>query len=133
MLTIGAPASSTEARHSSTDSFSLMVDSYSRMRPQPVQVRLQACSGSSISTSGKRFTPDSFLRTMYAAMSVVRLRGNRMLFLVGRQAESAGVARQRHEREVQRVQMIFQVKHLGEAGAGERLLVPRPVRPLRFR
>ena len=26
---------------------------YSRMRPQPVQVRLQACSGSSISTSGK--------------------------------------------------------------------------------
>ena len=28
--------------------------SYSRMRPQPVQVRLQACSGSSISTIGKR-------------------------------------------------------------------------------
>ena len=28
--------------------------SYSRMRPQPVQVRLQACSGSSIITSGKR-------------------------------------------------------------------------------
>ena len=32
----------------------VMVDSYSRMRPQPVQVRLQACSGSSISTSGNR-------------------------------------------------------------------------------
>ena len=31
-----------------------MVDSYSRIRPQPVQVRLQVCSGSSISTSGKR-------------------------------------------------------------------------------
>src|SRR5215831_1682002 len=31
-----------------------MVLSYSRMRPQPVQVRLQACSGSSISTIGKR-------------------------------------------------------------------------------
>ena len=30
------------------------VDSYSRMRPQPVQVRLQACSGSSIITSGNR-------------------------------------------------------------------------------
>src|ERR1700740_3866851 len=55
MLTIGAPHSSTEARHSSTESFSLMVWEYSRMRPQPVQVRLHACSGSSISTSGKRF------------------------------------------------------------------------------
>ena len=41
-----------------------MVCEYSRMRPQPVQVRLQACSGSSISTSGKRFSRDSFLRAM---------------------------------------------------------------------
>ena len=59
---IGAPASSTEARHSATLSFSLIVCEYSRMRPQPVQVRLQACSGSSISTRGKRFAPDSFFR-----------------------------------------------------------------------
>src|SRR4249919_2439861 len=54
MLTMGAPHSSTDARHSSTLSFSLIVLEYSRMRPQPVQVRLQACSGSSIITSGKR-------------------------------------------------------------------------------
>jgi hypothetical protein len=33
-----------------------MVEEYSRMRPQPVQVRLQACNGSSIRTSGKRFS-----------------------------------------------------------------------------
>ena len=33
-------------------SFCLIVDSYSRMRPQPVQVKLQACSGSSIRTIG---------------------------------------------------------------------------------
>src|ERR1017187_10158009 len=52
--TIGAPHSSTAARHSSRGTRSLMVDSYSRMRPQPVQVRLQACSGSSIITMGKR-------------------------------------------------------------------------------
>ena len=52
--TTGAPHSSTAARHSSSGTRSVMVDSYSRMRPQPVQVRLQACSGSSISTMGKR-------------------------------------------------------------------------------
>ena len=64
METIGVPHSSTDLRHSATESLSLMVVEYSRMRPQPVQVRLQACNGSSISTSGKRFTPASFLRAM---------------------------------------------------------------------
>src|SRR5438477_13049000 len=54
MLTMGAPASSTESRHSCRLSLSLMLEEYSRMRPQPVQVRLQACSGSSMSTIGKR-------------------------------------------------------------------------------
>src|SRR5579862_9967556 len=54
METMGAPHSSTAARHSSSGMRSVMVDSYSRIRPQPVQVRLQACKGSSISTSGKR-------------------------------------------------------------------------------
>ena len=43
METMGAPHSSTAARHSSSGTRSVMVDSYSRMRPQPVQVRLQAC------------------------------------------------------------------------------------------
>src|SRR5437899_9457117 len=78
MLTIGAPASSTEARHSSTLSFSLIVCEYSRMRPQPVQVRLQACSGSSISTSGNRFVRVSFFLAMYPIMVDVRLSGKRM-------------------------------------------------------
>src|SRR5271157_2033193 len=53
--TTGAPHSSTARRHSSSGTRSVMVLSYSRMRPQPVQVRLQACSGSSMSTMGKRF------------------------------------------------------------------------------
>src|SRR5438270_133930 len=52
METMGAPQSSTAARHCSTLSVSLMVDLYSRIRPQPVQVRLQACRGSSIRTMG---------------------------------------------------------------------------------
>src|SRR5258708_3823636 len=54
METMGAPHSSTAARHSSSGMRSVMVDSYSRMRPQPVHVRLQACNGSSISTMGNR-------------------------------------------------------------------------------
>src|SRR6266513_163721 len=118
MLTIGAPASSTEARHSATLNFSLIVCEYSRMRPQPVQVRLQACSGSSISTSGKRLAPVSFFFTMYAAIDSVRLRGKRMKNSSGerRFAEASGRFReaslsgghestQRHQREVQRVQV----------------------------
>ncbi len=52
--TMGASHSSTALRHCSSERRSRMLDSYSRMRPQPVQVRLQACSGSSIITSGKR-------------------------------------------------------------------------------
>ena len=38
-------------------SFCLIVDSYSRIRPQPVHVRLQACSGSSIRTIGNFLVP----------------------------------------------------------------------------
>ena len=47
------------ARHCSSVSRWPTVSAYSRIRPQPVQVRLQACSGSSISTSGKCFRPRS--------------------------------------------------------------------------
>src|SRR5207248_2382149 len=54
METTGAPHSSTAKRHSSSGTRSVIVFSYSRIRPHPVQVRLQACSGSSISTMGKR-------------------------------------------------------------------------------
>jgi hypothetical protein len=54
MDTVGAPHSSDAFRHCSSVSCCVMVFSYSRMRPHPVQVRLQACSGSSISTSGNR-------------------------------------------------------------------------------
>ena len=56
----GAPHSSTASRHSWIESFCLIVDSYSRIRPQPVQVRLQACSGSSIRTIGNFSVRGSF-------------------------------------------------------------------------
>src|SRR6202050_4757586 len=73
--TMGAPQSSTAFRHSSTVNISLIVDLYSRMRPQPVHVRLQACSGSSIITSGNFSAPLIFLPVRYPAMLVVKLKG----------------------------------------------------------
>src|SRR5579871_3616623 len=123
MLTMGAPHSSTAARHSATDSFSLMVEEYSRIRPQPVQVRLQACNGSSISTRGKRFSPDSFLRAIYPPIEVARLRGKRMpvsfsvfgdggrfaALTVDRLPRTRGrrKTRQGHEWEIKGVHVIF--------------------------
>src|SRR6058998_3323416 len=74
--TIGAPHSSAAATHCLTVSFCVIVDRYSRMRPQPVHVRLQACSGSSIITRGKRLMPRSRLPAMYPVRSKVRLSGN---------------------------------------------------------
>src|SRR5690242_5931080 len=121
MLTMGAPHSSTEARHSATVSFSLIVCEYSRMRPQPVQVRLQACSGSSINTSGKCGVRANLCRAMWPAIDVVRGSGKRIGFVL---RLVPGVAGQRHQREIQSVQVVFEVEDAGEAGAGEGLLVP---------
>src|SRR5215831_9362948 len=75
MEIIGAPHSSTASRHCSTVSISLIVDLYSRMRPHPVHVRLQVCSGSSIIVSGNFFSPLRLLRTIYPLMLVNMLRG----------------------------------------------------------
>src|SRR6476659_4848494 len=76
MDTMGAPHSSTALRHCSTESFSFIVSAYSRMRPQPVHVRLQACRGSSIITSGNLSMPRSLLPAMYVDMLAVIVSGN---------------------------------------------------------
>src|SRR2546421_2038216 len=75
METMGAPQSSTAARHCSTLSVSLMVDLYSRIRPQPVQVRLQACRGSSIRTMGNLAVPRKRLLAIYFARFAVIFSG----------------------------------------------------------
>src|SRR5579859_7223296 len=74
--TIGAPQSSSAARHCSTVSISLIVDLYSRMRPQPVQVKLHACSGSSIITSGNFSSRRTAFPARYFVRLVVKLSGN---------------------------------------------------------
>src|SRR5467141_2207484 len=76
METTGAPHSSDAATHCSTVIISLIVDLYSRIRPQPVHVKLQACKGSSIMTSGNFSAPRMRLPAMYFDMLAVRLNGN---------------------------------------------------------
>src|ERR1700688_3794546 len=70
--TMGAPHSSDAARHSSTVMISLMVDLYSRIRPHPVHVRLQLCSGSSIITIGNFLAPRKrWVATYFARFAVI--------------------------------------------------------------
>src|SRR5207249_10454015 len=73
--TTGASHSSTALKHWSTDNLRSRIGSYSRMRPQPVQVRLQASSGSRIIVSGKRSRPRSFWRKRYQASLIESLSG----------------------------------------------------------
>src|ERR1700685_2059103 len=76
METIGAPQSSSAARHCSTVSVSLIVDLYSRIRPQPVHVILQPCSGSSIITKGNFFSRRIAFPARYPVKLAVILSGN---------------------------------------------------------
>src|SRR5712692_9122767 len=72
METTGAPHSSDAARHCSTVMISLIVDLYSRIRPHPVHVRLQACKGSSIITIGNFSAPRRrWLATYFARFAVI--------------------------------------------------------------
>src|SRR5437870_1833836 len=80
MDTMGAPHSSAAATHWATESFSVMVDLYSRMRPQPVHVRLQACNGSSIMTSGNFSIPCNRFPARYPVRLAVSVNGNRNAF-----------------------------------------------------
>src|SRR5207249_10576914 len=78
METIGASHSWAEARQSSRVIMSLRLVEYSRMRPQPVQVRLQVCSGSSCRTSAKRGVRRILCVMMWRAIFAVNARGNRI-------------------------------------------------------
>src|SRR3977135_1227154 len=72
METTGAPPSPEAAPPCSTVMISLIVDLYSRIRPQPVHVRLQACKGSSIITIGNFSAPRRrWLATYFARFAVI--------------------------------------------------------------
>src|SRR5258708_27597253 len=75
METTGAPHSSEADRHCSTVIISLIVDLYSRIRPHPVHVRLQACKGSSIITIGNFSAPRRRWVAIYFARFAVIFNG----------------------------------------------------------
>ena len=79
MEIMGASHSAAAARHCSSGTMSLSDVEYSRMRPQPVQVRLQVCNGSSWSTIANLRVPLSLCLTMCRAILAVGARGKRMV------------------------------------------------------
>src|SRR5580658_10852718 len=89
METMGAAHSLAEARQSSSDIMSLRLVEYSRMRPQPVQVRLQVWRGSSCRTKANLGVRNSLCLTMWAAILTVNASGNRIIFsLLGTNPDS---------------------------------------------
>src|SRR5213596_103998 len=75
---IGASHSSAAARQSSRLIMSLSDVEYSRIRPQPVQVRLQVCSGSSCKTIANFGVLRSLCLMMWPAIFADSARGNRI-------------------------------------------------------
>src|SRR5436190_2151598 len=79
--TIGASHSWADARQSSRLIMSFRLVEYSRIRPQPVQVRLQVCNGSSCSTIAKRGVFRTLCLIMCRAIFTVNASGNRISVL----------------------------------------------------
>src|SRR5438477_4953560 len=73
---MGALHSRAAPRQSSSGIMSLSEVEYSRIRPQPVQVRLQVCNGSSCKTVANFFVPRTLWPMMYAAILLVSAKGN---------------------------------------------------------
>src|SRR5204862_4929405 len=76
MEIIGALHSVAAPRQSSRLIMSLSEVEYSRIRPQPVHVRLQVCNGSSCRTVANFFVPRSLCPITYAAIFAVSGKGN---------------------------------------------------------
>src|SRR5438445_13773060 len=112
MLTIGASHSVAAWRHFSRGTMSLSDVEYSRIRPQPVHVRLQVCSGSSCKTIANFGVLRSLCLMMWLAIFFVSAKGNRINELDGngirgRHARNLGCRRRiglddARQKEVQR-------------------------------
>src|SRR5208283_2100417 len=95
MDTIGASHSIAAARHFSSGTMSLSDVEYSRMRPQPVQVRLQVCSGSSCKTMANFGVLRSLCLMMCPAILAESARGNRINLILSGQRNFLGIFGQR--------------------------------------
>src|SRR5580700_8701986 len=79
MDTIGASHSMAAERHFSSGTMSLRLVEYSRIRPHPVQVRLQVCSGSSCKTMANLGVLRSLCLMMWLAIFFVSANGKRIV------------------------------------------------------
>src|SRR5579862_7319146 len=83
METMGASHSCATARHFSSGTMSLRLVEYSRIRPQPVHVRLQVCNGSSCNTIANLGVRRSLCLIIWPAIFAESAKGNRIVvFLV---------------------------------------------------
>src|SRR5271154_3190509 len=91
METIGASHSIAASRHFSSGTMSLSDVEYSRILPQPVQVRLQVCNGSSCKTMANFGVLRSLCLMMWLAIFFVSANGNRIIyFTVATSVEISG-------------------------------------------
>src|SRR5580692_3042758 len=97
METMGSSHSAATARHFSSGTMSLREVEYSRMRPQPVQVRLQVCSGSSCKTIANFGVLRSLCLMMWPAIFFVSANGKRIIYLSARERQWNGIRRQDHD------------------------------------
>src|SRR3989442_1715164 len=79
METIGASQSLAAWRHFSSGTMSLSDVEYSRIRPQPVQVRLHVCSGSSCKTMANFGVLRTLCLMMWPAIFADNANGNRIV------------------------------------------------------
>src|ERR1700757_1557906 len=82
--TMGASQSVAASRQSSRLIMSLREVEYSRMRPQPVQVRLQVWRGSNCRTIANLGVLRSLCLMMWLAIFFVSAKGNRIIYLAVR-------------------------------------------------
>src|SRR6185436_19564788 len=97
--TIGASHSSATARHFSSGTMSLRLVEYSRIRPQPVHVKLHVCNGSSCRTIADLGVLRTLCFMMWPAIFADNANGNRIILteqgdlLVGRPFRQCRVGR----------------------------------------
>src|ERR1043165_5876067 len=80
--TIGASQSSAAWRHFSSGTMSLRLVEYSRIRPQPVHVKLHVCNGSSCKTIANFGVLRTLCFMMWPAIFADNANGNRIVYWI---------------------------------------------------
>src|SRR2546423_9062137 len=108
MLTIGASHSVAAWRHFSSGTMSLSDVEYSRIRPQPVHVKLHVCNGSSWRTIANFGVFRSLCLMMWPAIFAVNASGNRIIL-----AEERDLL---NERRLGKRKFVGRGRHFGRLG-----------------